>query len=226
MLTFHKAAEATDAVDILKKRLIQALSTNQHVLWLVSGGSNVPLSLKVMNELPIEITTNLTIVLVDERYGEYNHPDSNMFQLESVGFDSKNATVIPILTPENLTLDATCEKYNQAVSKAFDRADITIGQLGLGDDGHIAGILPVSSAITSKDLVACYQAEKYTRITLTPLALKHIDVAYVFAYGKSKYKALSELRDKTLSVEIQPAQILKQLMECHVYNDQIGGETI
>jgi 6-phosphogluconolactonase/glucosamine-6-phosphate isomerase/deaminase len=82
--------------------------------------------------------------------------------------------------------------------------------------------LPGSPAITDEKFVAGYDAGNFTRITLTPPALRQIAVAFAFVYGKSKFEALQNLHDNDLPLDEQPAQILKQLNESYVYNDQIG----
>lgn len=224
MLRFYKTTKSSDAIGALTQRLKQELSGHKRVLWLVPGGSNIPLSVQVMRELAPETHANLAIMLTDERYGLLNHPDSNTLQLTEAGFDPGTATVIPVLTADNLSLEATCARYNQAISTAFDNADVIVGQFGMGADGHIAGMLPGSPAVNSKDLVAGYDAGNFIRITLTAKALKHVDVAYVFAYGDAKHEALTKLKTKKLTLKEQPAQVLKQMPESYMYNDQVEGE--
>jgi 6-phosphogluconolactonase/glucosamine-6-phosphate isomerase/deaminase len=204
----------------LAARLIDALSMGP-VLWLVPGGSNIPISVDVMQSLPEKLQTNLVIALTDERYGAPNHPDSNWLQLTEAGFKPGRAAVITPLSSDPLPLAQAIARYEKNLAQAFQKAGVIIGQFGIGADGHIAGILPGSSAVKDTNLVASYEAPDFTRITLTPTALAHLQAAYVFAYGEAKEPALSQLRDENLSITEQPSQILKQLPEVYIYNDQL-----
>ncbi|HSH56235.1 MAG TPA: 6-phosphogluconolactonase [Candidatus Limnocylindrales bacterium] len=206
----------------LYQRLVEELETGDKVLWLVPGGSNIPLSAEISKRLPEELTKNLTIYLTDERYGDVWHADSNTRQLDEAGFEPKQATMVPVLTGD-LTLEETTEHYADALAAAFVENDVVIGQFGMGPDGHIAGILPGSPAVDSTELAAGYQTESFTRITMTPEAIQHVDAAYVYAFGDAKREALENLERELPLVE-QPAQILKQLPESFVYNDQIGED--
>lgn len=207
----------------LVSRLKAELEAQKNVLWLVPGGSNISLSVEVMKQLPEALTKNLSVYLTDERYGEINHPDSNSRQLTEAGFDHKLARVVWMLS-DDLTLEETSDQYALSISAAFEAADVVVAQMGMGADGHICGILPDSPAVESEKLVVGYVTDEFTRITLTPKALKqYVSVAYVFAFGDSKSEALSNLLgDKPL--DEQPAQILKKIPEAYVYNDQVEGE--
>lgn len=208
----------------LLDRLVEELDAGKNVVWLVPGGSNIPLSVSVMDTIGAELTKRLTIYLTDERYGEIDHIDSNTRQLREAGFDPKQARMVNVLA-RGLGLEETSEQYALSIAAAFEAADIVIAQMGMGPDGHICGILPGSPAVESEKLVVGYVTETFTRITLTPKALKqYVDAAYVFAFGEAKKEALVNLlTDKPLSE--QPAQVLKSLEEAYVYNDQLTGES-
>jgi 6-phosphogluconolactonase/glucosamine-6-phosphate isomerase/deaminase len=162
---------------------------------------------------------NLTVALSDERYGKPGHADSNWQQLKVAGFKTGDANIIHTLVP-GLTLTDTCSAYEQQLGQAIAGADAVIAQLGMGGDGHIAGILPDSVAVTSPDMVASYDGGTYMRVTLTAKAFSLINVAYCFAYGDNKLGALQRLASQELSVSDQPAQLLKTMPEAYVYTDQ------
>jgi 6-phosphogluconolactonase/glucosamine-6-phosphate isomerase/deaminase len=89
----------------------------------------------------------------------------------------------------------------------------------MGVDGHVAGILPNSPAVLENDeLVAYYKASPFERITLSFKALRQLDVAYLIAFGEDKKTALVKLKTN-LSLNEQPAQILKSIKEAYVYSD-------
>ena len=207
----------------LSQRLIQELTKNRNVLWLVSGGSNIQSAVKVMATIPAELQMQLTIMLVDERFGDVGHDNSNHQQLLDAGFNPGEAILLSILEL-GLSLEETVSRFKSIAGQAFEEADTVIALIGIGADGHIAGILPNSPAsYESEKYVVGYEAETYKRLTLTFPALRRISAAYVFAYGESKVDGLKRLMSKELTLDEQPAQILKELPEAYVYNDHIDN---
>ncbi|MEI6238237.1 MAG: 6-phosphogluconolactonase [bacterium] len=213
-------------VSALAERICNSLMRGKKVLWLVSGGSNIPIAVKVMRAIKGEggisekKLGNLTVTLMDERYGSVGHADSNWKQLMDSGFSFSDINTMPVLT--GLGLEETQNEWSRQIKKAFVLRAVIIGQFGMGSDGHIAAILPNSPAVSESGLVSAYQSEKFTRITLTFEAIKKIDVAYLFAFGDSKKGQIdrlcdSENDDKDISLAEQPAQILKSLKEVYIY---------
>lgn len=212
-----------DGVADLTERLVRELAGGQRVLWLVSGGSNIPASVHIMDSIPLKLSGNLSVMLADERYGAVGHPDSNWAQLMQAGFKGDKATLLPTLK-KGLGFEQTIKHYNRMAAQAFVDNEVVIAQLGIGDDGHIAGILPGSPATAKTDApVVGYRGEPLTRLTLTFAGLRHVTAAYAFAFGSNKHKALSSLQRQTLPLDRQPSQILKELPEAYLYSDQVKG---
>lgn len=212
------------ATQQLYQRLVDELEADKRVVWIISGGSNTVAAVNIMAQLAEALQPNLTIMPVDERYGEVGHADSNIAQLLAAGFDDGHARLLEVLKP-GLTMQQTATAYAEVVQAAFDDADIIISQLGIGADGHIAGILPASSAVDSQELVTSYASEPYQRITMTFNALQRITVDYSFAYGDDKEPTLLRLQQSKLPLAEQPAQILRQLPEAYIFNDTIGDQS-
>lgn len=219
MMHFIHESDSGQAITALNMRLIQELEAGKATVWMVCGGSNIPLVIATMRSIPIELTPNLTVMLTDERYGVPGHPDSNWKQLYDAGFQPGKAHIIETLQPE-LTLQDTCTLYEKALRHTLQAADIVIAQFGIGGDGHIAGILPQSAGLAEDHWIAGYDAGTFKRITITPPVWRHIDIAFAFVYGESKQTALEQLEHKELPVHDQPAQLLKTLPEAYIYTDQ------
>jgi 6-phosphogluconolactonase/glucosamine-6-phosphate isomerase/deaminase len=223
-MQFISSSDWNEGITALTRRIDKELANGKKVLWLVSGGSNIRASVEIMSRIAADLTSNLTVGLIDERYGPAGHDDSNWHQLEQAGFEPKHAAIQPVL----IDLDAaqTALQYEQHIKQAVAESAIVIAQIGMGADGHVAGILPGSAAADEQTAwVKCYESSPHTRITLTFEALKEIDAAYVFAFGESKQLALSQLKNEDIPLTEQPAQILKQLPEVYVYTDQTGDVT-
>ena len=221
LMQFIQSSDWHPAIMVLQKRLQQELANGRKVLWLLSGGSNVQASVTIMNALAPSDSRTLTMMLADERYGAVGHEESNATKLLAAGFDTKEGTLLPILMP-NTSFSATRDRYDSLARQAFSESDIVIAQFGIGPDGHIAGILPHSEAVTSPEFVCAYAAEPFQRLTLTHHALKRVSAAYVLAFGQDKREALAMLNTKMVSYSDQPSQILKELPEAYVFNDHIS----
>ena len=207
----------------LADRIQRELQSGKQVLWLVSGGSNITASVKVMQQIPSELSGHLSISLVDERFGPVGHGNSNWTQLLEGGLEAKDAKLLPILT-EGASFDEAQAHFVSIISQSFAANMVVIAQFGIGDDGHIAGILPGSAGVTdSDDPVVGYRSEPYTRISLSFAAIRRLTASYTFAFGTNKRQALTNLLDTDLTLTEQPAQILKQCRDAYVYNDQVGG---
>jgi 6-phosphogluconolactonase len=207
--------------DVLAERIRKELVFGKKVLWLIPGGSNIPLSVRAMRSLRSALSpaylSKLAVTLTDERYGPVDHADSNWKQLVDAGFDSSGLVVRPVLM--GYPLEETVRRYGDNARELFAWADLVIGQFGIGADGHIAGCLPGSPAIESADTAVSYSAPSFTRITLSLAAIRKVSVAYAFVFGDSKQRAIDDLRNKDLPLSEEPAQILKSIPEAYLYSD-------
>jgi 6-phosphogluconolactonase/glucosamine-6-phosphate isomerase/deaminase len=211
-------------VQAIAARICDELFTGKRVLWLVSGGSNIEIEATVMQKLRNHCTdrlSGLAILPMDERYGAPGHADSNTEALRQAGFDPGVATWVDVLM-HNVSFEQTIDFYNEVTAAAIANAGVIVGQFGLGADAHVAGILPGSPATddTTKTAVG-YKWSDYTRLTLTPHALKEVDVAYVPAYGAGKKTALQRLRDNKELLKELPAKLLYDIPEVCVYNETL-----
>jgi len=223
-MNFIHGTNPSQGISDLSAKLVDLLSNNKKVLWLLAGGSNIPIAAEVMNRMRKKVSPNaltyLTLALSDERYGQVGHTDSNWQQLTETHFDFSGIKSLSILQGESF--EKTIIDYAAALEPVIQSSDYIISQFGLGEDGHIAGILPHSSATTASGIVTGYQATPFTRISVTFDILRKIDVAYGFVFGPSKGNALHRLDDELLSLDEQPAQILREIPEVYIYQDAIN----
>jgi 6-phosphogluconolactonase/glucosamine-6-phosphate isomerase/deaminase len=210
-----------DAVNYIASSVLSKLKQGKKVLFFVTGGSSIPVGVKIsdiLKDYPNKnLIQNLTIMLTDERYGPVDHFNSNYFQLKEKGFDILDAEIIPILIDNDSNI--TTEKFNTALNEKFMTTDYKIGMFGVGVDGHTAGILPDSAAVFSQDLAFGYDTSTFSRITMTPKAIEKLDEAVVWAQGKDKWDVIKDLKEKDLSIIEQPAQILKKVSLLTIFSD-------
>ena len=216
----YKVGFANIAAAPLVSKLKSSLAIGP-TLWLVPGGSNIPLTVEVMRRLDDSLTQNLTVALTDERFVSKGHPDSNWQQLLDSGFDPKNARTIEVLQ-ENTTIEDCTSRYDQLLSEALEDHDAAIGQFGMGEDGHIAGILPHSVAASeTASTVIGYNAEPFNRITISFSGIRKLHTVFLVAFGANKHEQLDKLIHQNLPLNVQPAQIIKQVNVAYIYNDQV-----
>lgn len=219
-------AKKLDIVEDISKSISDKLANNLNLLWLVSGGSNIEIEVSILNKLENLVdTSRLTIVPIDERYGIYNYKDSNSFQLRQTGFNPAKARFIDVLD-KNLTFDETVNYYNGLIRRLYEKSDYIIAQFGLGADGHIAGIKPLSpaSSVDVKDFVIGYNWSDFDRLTLCKKGFKDIDEAYLVALSDDKVPAIERLRQRSESVNELPAMLLNTISKTYVYNSYIESE--
>lgn len=213
----------SEATGYIAKRLTTLLSSGKSVLWLVSGGSNIAIQTAAMVNVPANLTHNLTILPIDERFGPYNHPDSNMAKLRRAGFDPKFSEWIDILE-DNPTVEQATELLGDLLAREIAIDDYFFATLGMGDDGHTAGILPNSPALNVLDLVTHYNGGDFERITVCADAIiAHCKEVVLSAYGGGKAKALQNLAKGPDNREQMPVNILHDINDCVVFNDTIKG---
>lgn len=226
-LKFISAKTPDQGIQEMATRITRTLNDGRKVLWLICGGSNIPLAVAAMEQIRWDVEApklgNLTIAQTDERYGPTDYADANWKQMLDSGFQFLDVKTIPILINESL--EETIARYTSRIDMAMNDTEadkgLIIAQFGIGADGHIAGMLPHSAPVSDPMPVAGYNAGQFTRLTLTPPALKRINAGYVFVFGGGKADALNKLRDQELSIDDEPCQILKQLKEAYLYTDQI-----
>jgi 6-phosphogluconolactonase/glucosamine-6-phosphate isomerase/deaminase len=194
----------------------EALSGHSNVLLLLSGGS----ATKVYEELATRTfkkPSDLRIGLIDERYNQDpGHANANSPQIKQTGIN-KWGEYHAIL--QGQPLQETVSEYESWIKPLLsDPAVYKVGILGIGPDGHTAGILPDSDSARfdlnfgSSELVVGYENDgPYPlRITLTPVALKMLDEAIVIAADPAKLPVIQKLQDNPPAHEM-PATILKDM---------------
>ncbi len=220
-MKFIKSEDFKRGSNDLAQRIVSELGQGKRVLWILTGGSSIPSSvvaLQMVKDAQIDLKS-LTVTLSDERYGDVGHADSSWQKLLDSGFDFESVKSIPVIA--GLSFDETAREWARKVGDAFASHDIIIAQFGVGEDLHIAGILPGSPAATDTGLVSYYKSGSFDRITLTFQAMKLIHAAYVFIFGEAKRDAVKELRTSTDPLLMKPANVLKSISEVYVYSDQI-----
>ena len=186
------------------------------VLFL-SGGSTPKVLYEILAKE--QKLTAGAVAMVDERFGEKLHENSNELMIKNthlLSFLQKSNTKFYSVL-QNEDIENTALQYDETVRYLFNYFQKSVAILGIGADGHTAGI-PAIEEISQKilddksSLVCFYDHEESfykERITLTFLGLSKLDQIIVLVFGKDKKKAL-RLMFKNGSVAQIPARFLRE----------------
>lgn len=176
-------------------------------LLALSGGTT-PDYRKMIVE-PADIPAG-AICVVDERFGEPLHTNSNELLLETSGLvEYLNFWGIEfhkILRGKEFK--ETAQDYEKTLADLFDRFKKRLGIMGIGSNLHTAGIFPNSKAATSDQLVIAETVEDQfpQRITMTFRALEKFQTFIILAFGEEKREAIKKMLDeKETDIQRYPA---------------------
>ena len=219
-IVFKTTTNIEDAAGFVASSVLNQLKLGKKVLLFLTGGSSISVGVKIADILKEQsaenLLQNLVVTLTDERYGPTDSPDSNWHQLLEKGFNLPGVKLLPILNGEDK--NTTVEKFNAKLNEEFTKAEYKIGLFGIGRDGHTAGILPESLAVSAETLAFGYDTATFSRITITFNAIEKLDEAIVWAQGKDKWKVLEELQTEINFIK-QPAQVLKKVSLLTIFSD-------
>lgn len=202
-LPFLVVKDAGEGITVAKN-LLEKIVDSQTVLFL-SGG-------RTPKEMYTELAFNGTlkpgaVALVDERYGEPFHATSNELMIRDTGFldylNRKNIRFFPILK-EGLSREQIAEEYDGTVRLLLNQFRNSVGILGIGLDGHTAGIAgnranfhnPLFDAEHKNEWVGSFDDQTgmfKERVTMTFPALSALSSEIVLVFGEDKKNALEKM---------------------------------
>lgn len=200
---------STDLSVMIEKLLLDALSRNNRASLAVSGGST-PISLfKKISRLELN-WTSIDITLVDDRWVEPSHEDSNESLVRGylLKYNAADASFFPLKnnTESAQVGQSLCEKSLGQLRRPLD---VTV--LGLGIDGHTASLFPCSKELSvamdvnnnSNYIATTPKSAPHERISLTRSAISRSNNIILHITGHSKLDALA-LAMKTKDSNIMP----------------------
>ena len=196
---------------------------------MLSGGS----AFTILDFVPATVLgPHVTVTALDERYS--TDPQVNNFaQLEQTNFyktcieQGVNFISTKVLAGESL--EALCDRFDCALLtwKQQNRGGVVIATMGIGADGHTAGIFPGEYEVDfNGDAWAVgysvpKEVNKYTdRVTVTNTFLREqVDVVVVYAVGNDKYRLVQEIKSDSFLIHEIPAIIIKDMPASTVFTD-------
>lgn len=199
-VSFIRVADAQKGFETASN-ILSAIIDKRSVIYLSGGRTPRELYAKLAKE---ESIIPGAAGLVDERYGPLFHANSNERMIQDTGFlrylEMLDIPFYPILQT-GLSREDSAREYDSKLRFLQSTFPKHIGILGIGEDGHTAGIpaqiskfkIQNSKIYNTNDLVTEYDDEggKYgERITMTFMGLAMLDILLVLVFGSEKASAL------------------------------------
>lgn len=170
--------------------------------FVLSGGST-PRSLYTLlgerHDLPWE---RVELFLGDERFVPQDHSDSNfrMVRETLLAHGVRPKAVHPI--PTNGTPEDAAVRYDALLRSIRERPLFDLNLLGLGEDGHIASLLPGQPVLEehNKLVAAVPKGRSEQRITLTFPALESSRITMFLVSGAAKAGMVKRARGNDSSI--------------------------
>lgn len=193
----------TKAHDLLKKIV------DGETLLALSGGTSVDYKTMLVN--PDDVIPG-AITIVDERYGEPFHRDSNELLLKNFGIKdwADEHCIESHKYLKGKSFLETAKLYEKEMEQLLGRFKKKIGVMGVGTNLHTAGIFPYSVAAKSPNFVEAETVEDKQslrsstssaglefpkRLTLTLRALGEFTSFVILMFGESKKNAMKTMLD-------------------------------
>lgn len=200
---------------------VLTLYATQPVLLMLSGGS----AILILEQVDVSLLgPHVTITTLDERFStdptvnNFVHITTREFYTEAM---KQGAKTISTEVVANQTLSEAGERFNTALHhwRARHPDGVVITTMGVGSDGHTAGIFPHHQGLDfeTTNWVVAYEVSRavnsYTkRITVTPFFLKtHITQAICLVMGAAKYDVLKNIQGTNCVPTDIPACIMKDM---------------
>jgi 6-phosphogluconolactonase/glucosamine-6-phosphate isomerase/deaminase len=199
------------------------------VLLLLSGGS----ALLMLDHIDVSLLSgNLTITTLDERFSE-DPQISNFKQIEATEFYASaiknDAQTISTTIFSGETLEEAGERFEHALRawKQNNPDGVIIATMGIGPDGHTAGLFPHQKGIdfSSTAWVCAYEVppevNQYAkRFSVAYTFLRTcVNEVIVYAVGEDKRAIVEKIQQPDCRLEDIPACIIGELQRVTVITD-------
>lgn len=230
----------SDSIPLIQKKIVDMIgdvfdqNQGDPILLFYSGGSSLHL-LPLLYERIKELDLSAVIFApVDERKS-FENSNARAFSEMSVyrRFKERGVTFVDCGDLDR-DLETVARDYNEQIELMIEdireHDGMIISLLGMGEDGHTAGIFPypesteyfLTTFVETDALVVGYDVGDKNpykeRVTLTVPALKQADFNFVYVVGQSKESALKKVLVDGELAEV-PARLWRSLHQSIVFTD-------
>ena len=227
-------ASLEDALQSAARAMFEVLKAQPHDAPLVvglCGGRSVVGLLKALEaesaRQPAELLRRVQLFMVDERLVPLTDEQSNYGGLHRLLFAKlledgvlKQDQLHPF-HPETGAKDSGCARYDDELGR-FGGV-FTVVVVGVGEDGHIAGLFPHHPILKTQDasFFPFFDSPKPppARMTAGPALITGAHASVVLLLGEGKRQAWNTFRAGTASTEECPALLATKAPRCIVVTD-------
>lgn len=235
-MEYIKTEDAESALRLAAESLNRDIAENSEkgILLMLSGGSSLKL-LPLINTGLLDL--RVTITVLDERFS--NDPKINNFaQISQTDFyriaKDRGVNFIDTRLINNESIEELARRFDDGLRnwRKSSAGGKIIATLGIGSDGHIAGIMSFpEDTRTFEELfmydehwIVGYDAGNKNpyplRITPTvPFLRDQIDFGIVYVVGEDKTDALKRILSEEGSLSETPARALREMKSAIIYTD-------
>lgn len=176
---------------------------------------------------PRDLLGRIQFFMVDERLVPLTDDQSNYGGLKRLLFDKlvehsviSHAQLHPFVT-DTTRSDFGCGSYRDELRSVGGKFTVVV--LGVGEDGHIAGLFPHHPALAEKGetFVHFHDSPKppADRMSASPALITGAELSVILALGEGKRAAWSAFNDNSVAVEACPSKLALRARECLVVTD-------
>ncbi|MES3005363.1 MAG: 6-phosphogluconolactonase [Patescibacteria group bacterium] len=209
-----------------------AVHHGRPLLLMLAGGS----ALAVLNHInPQYLGSHITVTVTDERFTD-DILENNFSNLQSTSFYndliSVDAFCIDTQIYGDETITGHSERFEKNINdwrKEFPKG-IIVALYGIGQDGHIAGIIP--GIMSDDDFAKRFDGDRFVahldagrksdqplRVTTTFPLLRIVDFPLLYVRGEEKRDVLEKALAKEGSLAETPARIIQEMKSVFIFTD-------
>lgn len=206
-------------------------SANEPLVLGLCGGRSVVGLLqalrRVSSDLPQELMRRVQFFMVDERLVPLTDDQSNFGGLKKLLFDELvrdgviDASQLHPFVPNETLPDHGCAQYTAELNA--HGGTFTCVVLGVGEDGHVAGLFPHNAVLARKEagFVSFVDSPKPPpqRMTATRQLLVSADLAILLVLGEGKRDAWNRFQSEATTEADCPSVLVKSVKEALVVTD-------
>ena len=219
------------ALEVFRVAAEEAYKVRGVVIVALPGGRSIMGFLKYLlakqNTIAKDIWKSFRFFLVDERLVPNDDEQSN-FRLLSENFyqplEEKGLISSEQFFPfvrEGMNREERLKRYRRTLENFGGNFDITL--LGVGEDGHVAGLFPHHLSLAhSGDFFLVYEESPKPpngRMTSSRRLLQRSSCLMLFFLGEAKRPALEAYLNSEVAIEDCPAKIVDEVRAGYIFSD-------
>jgi len=183
-----------EALALLREHMAMAPPEPHGVL--LTGGKT-PLALyDHIRRRSFDVDPSLSVMITDERYVSVETPESNYGNMRDMlrALKIPDESVLRVRT--ELKIEAAADRYNEELTAFLRGGVVTLGFLGLGEDGHVASLFSVEDlkSAVGRMAVAVRRDPDPWRVSVTPAFLRKVSRIVFLEAGPRKASVVDRMR--------------------------------